>query len=148
MPDGTSHPADDLEIGDLVAVTLDLTIPERSQYVAVDDPLPAVLEAINPKFKSQAQSAAGVPQTDQVRINGWYSSHYELRRDRALFFADEIWSPGRYQLNYLTRVVAAGAATAPSAKIEIMYQPERYGLSGTQRLGARATGAPAAVKKQ
>jgi uncharacterized protein YfaS (alpha-2-macroglobulin family) len=65
-----------------------------------------------------------------------------------LFFADEIWSPGRYQLNYLTRVVAAGAATAPSAKIEIMYQPERYGLSGTQRLGARGTGAPAAVKKQ
>ena len=148
MPDGTSHPADDLEIGDLVAVTLDLNIPERSQYVAVDDPLPAVLEAINPKFKSQAQSAAGVPQTDQERINGWYSSHHELRRDRALFFADEIWSPGRYQLNYLTRVVAAGAATAPSAKIEIMYQPERYGLSGTQRLGARGTGAPAAVKKQ
>ena len=148
MPDGTSHPADDLEIGDLVAVTLDLNIPERSQYVAVDDPLPAVLEAVNPKFKSQAQSAAGAPLTDHQRINWWYSSHHELRRDRALFFADEIWSPGRYQLNYLARVVASGAATAPSAKIEIMYQPERYGLSGTQRLGARATGAPAAVKKQ
>jgi len=147
-PDGTTGPADALEVGDLVAVTLNLKIPERSRYVAVDDPLPAILEAINPKFKSQVRPGAAPPAPDRELVNPWWSSHEELRQDRALFFADDVWSPGNHRITYLARVVAEGLATAPPAKIEAMYEPERYGLSGTQRLGARAAGGKVAGKQQ
>ena len=41
---------------------------------------------------------------------------------------------GNSVLSYLVRVSAEGDVIAPSAKIEAMYQPERYGLSATQRI--------------
>lgn len=145
-PDGHLIPADSLEVGDLVAVTLDMEIPARTRYVAVDDALPAIFEAINPKFKSQSQTAAAKPGTDHTTANWWWSSHEELRTDRALFFADEIWRGGPYQIRYLARVVAEGLATAPPAKIEAMYSPEKYGLSGTQVIGARAGSEKIAAK--
>ena len=39
---------------------------------------------------------------------------------------------------YLARVVAPGQVTAPPAKIEAMYEPQRFGLSGTGRISAAA----------
>jgi uncharacterized protein YfaS (alpha-2-macroglobulin family) len=136
-PDGRLGPADALEVGDLIAVTLDLDIPERARYVAVDDALPSILEAVNPKFKSQAQTGTGAPGTSRDAAQRWWSSFEELRIDRALFFADEIWTPGKYQIRYLARVAAEGNAIAPPAKIEKMYDPDKYGLSGSQTLSAR-----------
>lgn len=136
-PNGTLSPATELEVGDLVAVTLDLDIPQRLRYLAVDDALPAVFEAINPKFKSQVQTAAPVTPSGGNQPLPWWSSFEELRHDRALFFANEIWSPGRYQIRYLARVTAEGTVTVPPARVEAMYNPEKYGLSGTERLTVR-----------
>jgi uncharacterized protein YfaS (alpha-2-macroglobulin family) len=68
----------------------------------------------------------------------WQGDHQELRHDRALFFADDLWQRGTLRLSYLTRVVAEGVVTAPPAKIEAMYEPDRYGLSGSQRLSSKA----------
>ena len=42
-----------LRVGDRVLVTLKLSVHEAARYVAVDDALPAVLEAVNPEFKTQ-----------------------------------------------------------------------------------------------
>src|SRR5690606_6718258 len=51
--DGSIVPLGELRIGDLVLVTLDLNIPnERETYLAIDDPLPAIFEAVNPTFKT------------------------------------------------------------------------------------------------
>ncbi|MGI8602437.1 MAG: alpha-2-macroglobulin family protein [Verrucomicrobiales bacterium] len=134
--DGQVGPAENLEVGDLIAVTLDIDIPQRVQYLAVDDALPAIFEAMNSKFKSQA-SATPVVAADANRALAWWSSFEELRKDRALFFADEIWTPGKYEIRYLARVAAEGNATAPPAKIEAMYDPDRYGLSGSELISAR-----------
>ncbi len=148
LPDGRTTSTDNLEVGDLVAVTLDLRVPKPEQYLAIDDPLPAILEAINPNFTSQAQvAAAAPPNQDPDIINPWWSSHQELRQDRALFFADNVWRAGRYRLSYLTRVVAEGEVTAPPAKVEAMYAPDQYGLSGTQRLSARTAAETIAEQK-
>jgi uncharacterized protein YfaS (alpha-2-macroglobulin family) len=56
-----------------------------------------------------------------------------LRDDRAVFFADHL-EPGDYTIRYLARVRAAGTATAPSARIEEMYHPERFGLTETMQV--------------
>ena len=91
--------------------------------MAIDDPLPAVFEAVNPEFKTQAMAG-------QALSNVYASDFTELRDDRALFFSNSMW-PGKHQIRYLARVRATGSATAPPAKIEEMYHPERFGLSAS-----------------
>lgn len=132
--DGSLGPAENLAVGDLVQVTLEVIIPNRVDYVAIDDPLPAIFEAVNPDFKTQAGQAAKAEAADARPL---YCNFRELRKDRALFFADTIYNPGQYAVRYLARVVAAGTATAPAAKVEAMYEPQHFGLSGTTRLTAK-----------
>ncbi len=122
--DGTLTDLKQPHVGDRVLVTLRIEVRDRANYIAIDDPLPSIFEAVNPEFKSQ-QTRAG----ETVGLD-WLSDYRELREDRALFFRDHIW-PGTYTVHYLARVRAAGTATAPSAKIEEMYHPDRFGLSGT-----------------
>jgi uncharacterized protein YfaS (alpha-2-macroglobulin family) len=122
--DGTSHPLTDPRVGDRVLVTLDIIASKAANYVAVNDPLPAVLEAINPVFKSQ-ETLAGERLGEE-----WAGDHQELRDDCAVFFANHL-EPGDYTIRYLARVRAAGTVTAPSAKVEEMYHPERFGLTET-----------------
>lgn len=127
--DGTLRELKEPRIGDRVLVTLDITVHQPAHYVAVADPLPAIFEAVNPVFKSQETLAGHTLGLD------WESSNHELRDDRALFFADDLNS-GEYSIRYLARVRAAGTATAPSAKIEEMYHPERYGMTETVQLSS------------
>jgi uncharacterized protein YfaS (alpha-2-macroglobulin family) len=121
----------DAKVGDRVLVTLTLTARETARFLAVEDPLPSVFEAVNPVFKTQETKAAGALSRD------WVSDFKELRDDRALFFCDHLF-PGTYTIRYLARVRAAGTATAPSAKVEEMYHPERFGMTETQRVSTAA----------
>jgi len=133
--DGNISAADDLHVGDLVLITLDLNIPnERETYLAIDDPLPAIFEAVNPNFKSQATQQVN----KERKARTLFTNYRELRKDRVLFFSDSIFRAGDYSIQYLARVVAPGEATAPPAKIEAMYEPQRFGLSGTERISASA----------
>lgn len=129
--DGTLTEARDLRVGDRVLVTLNVGIRERANYIAIDDPLPSIFEAVNPEFKTQ-QTRAG-----EIVGNDWNSDFRELREDRALFFRDHVW-PGSFTIRYLARVRAAGTATAPAAKIEEMYHPDRFGLTATEIVTSRA----------
>jgi uncharacterized protein YfaS (alpha-2-macroglobulin family) len=135
--EGAVEPVESLEVGDLVLVTLHLSIPEKEKftYLAIDDPLPAVFEAVNPEFKTQGGDMQVAGHGDWKRL---YCNHTELRSDRALFFCDYLHQGGDYAVQYLARVVAPGEATAAPAKIEAMYEPQRYGLSGTLRVTAKA----------
>jgi len=125
--DGTLSDFKDARIGDRVLVTLDIDVHNRAHYVVVDDPLPANFEAINPVFKSQ-ETRVG-----QHLGRPWMSDYQELREDRALFFADDLY-PGDYTLRYLARVRTAGTATAPASKIEEMYHPDRFGMTETMQV--------------
>jgi len=121
---------DGWQVGDRVLVSLRLTVREPAYYVAIDDALPAILEAINPEFRTQAARSA----ESQPEDGSWWPSDFrELRKDRCLSFADWV-PPGTYTLRYVARVRAAGAVTAPSAKVEEMYHPERCGFTETQSL--------------
>ncbi len=121
--DSSLSDLDDARIGDRVLVTLEFVSPGRASYVVIDDPLPAVFEAVNPTFKSQAMAGRDLS-------NVYASDFTELRDDRALFFSNSMW-PGKHQIRYLARVRATGTATAPPAKIEEMYHPDRFGLSAS-----------------
>jgi uncharacterized protein YfaS (alpha-2-macroglobulin family) len=135
-PDGTLKEASAFEVGDLVVVRLELNVPNaEQQYLAIDDPLPSIFEAVNPAFQGRGER----------KDPGWTGqdlpvSFQEMRTDRTLFFCDYLAAQDNYRVEYLARVVAAGAATAPPAKIEAMYEPQRYGLSATVRVTGKLSG--------
>ncbi|MGB0578707.1 MAG: alpha-2-macroglobulin family protein [Limisphaerales bacterium] len=127
--DNSPQPTVNLEIGDTIVVTLDLSVEEHSDYVAIDDPLPAVLQAINPEFKSQASGKS------DWSTQNWYSDYRELRNDRALFFRNRL-PAGKYRIQYLARVRADGQCTAPPTRVEEMYNPNRHGYGAPHELEA------------
>jgi uncharacterized protein YfaS (alpha-2-macroglobulin family) len=124
--DGSLAEAKNLRVGDRVLVTLRIEVRQSAHYLAVDDPLPAILEAVNPAFKSQAVNVG-----DEAAGFEGFSDFREQREDRALFFGDHV-APGNYTIRYVARVRAAGTVTAPAAKIEEMYHPEHFGLTETE----------------
>jgi uncharacterized protein YfaS (alpha-2-macroglobulin family) len=144
LPDGTMAGADDLRVGDMVVVTLGIEIGGGDRYLAINDPLPSVLEAVNPEYETQnARSGAQLPDG----VEAWFCDHRELHADRALFFTNYAPQKGRFQLRYLARVIAEGDSIAPPARIEAMYEPDRHGLSPSQSLRTLpGGGAPVAVR--
>jgi uncharacterized protein YfaS (alpha-2-macroglobulin family) len=120
-----------LRVGDRVLVALQIVVPQDADFLAVDDPLPGVLEGVLPEFRS----VPGQPLPFAEDADG-FSDYRELRADRVLFFGNQV-PAGRYGVRYLARVRAAGTSTAPAAKVEAMYEPERFGLSSSQVLVAR-----------
>lgn len=121
--------ADNLEVGDTVLVSLRLKVDQDAVYVAVDDPLPAVLESSNSEFKSRQSTV------DAQLGWSWFSDHSELRSDRTLFFRDRL-PKGEYEIRYLARVRAEGEVTAAPTRVEEMYEPDHYGLSEADKLKA------------
>ena len=126
--DGALADAADLQVGDRVVVTLRVATPRPGHFVAIDDPLPAILEAVNPEFRTQ-QGAANAQEF-------WRADYREVRADRVLYFCDHL-PAGAYTFSYLARVRTAGTVMAPATKVEEMYRPERFGLSATARLTSR-----------
>ena len=130
MPDGSTSPAEDLRVGDLVRVSLGIEIGGGDRYLAIEDALPSVFEPINPEFETQNPRQDGP--FDDYEL--WFCDHRELHANRALFFTDHAPAKGKFVLHYLARVIAEGDTVAPPAKIEAMYEPSKYGLSPTQRV--------------
>lgn len=127
-PDGTAEILTEPKVGDLIRVSLRVTLPkDDSRYLVIDDPLPSIFETVNNDFSSQ-KAAVGVRTSE----NDWNVSHSELRTDRAVFYLDHVWRRGTYTARYLARCTIAGQAVAPPAKVESMYDPENFALSASR----------------
>ncbi|HLX70553.1 MAG TPA: alpha-2-macroglobulin family protein [Verrucomicrobiae bacterium] len=118
------------QVGDRVLVTIHVHVHDTAKYMVIDDPLPATLEAINPEFRTQQARSSSALADDAT---WWMSDFHEIRKDRCLSFANYV-EPGDYTFRYLARVRAAGTVTAPPAKVEEMYHPERCGFTESQVL--------------
>lgn len=122
--DGTLLPAEDLRVGDRVMVSLQVESSRPAWFVAIDDPLPSILEAVNPDFVSKSTSVQAPSAPVDFR---------EVLNDRVRFFSDNL-PAGTFTYHYLARVRNAGEATGAATKVEAMYQPDRFGLGNSQRL--------------
>lgn len=125
-PEGKTEPLVNPKVGDLVLVTLDITFAEELDYVSIDDSLPSTFEAINEEFESQASYFKNK--------KNWRISYSELRDDRALFFLNRSWRGQTDSITYLARITAEGEVHAPPAKVEAMYDPSKYALSGANMI--------------
>lgn len=129
LPSGQTEVLKQPSKGDLIRVTLRITLPkDDTRYLVVDDPLPAIFETVNSDFSSQSSA-----QSINTSKDDWNISHSELRSDRAVFFMDHVWRKGTYNITYLARCTVDGDVMAPPAKVESMYDPENFALSASQK---------------
>ena len=130
--DGSGVIAEDQAIatGELLALDIQLDTRSELTHVAIELPLPAGLEAID---MSLGKGSAA------MRISGnegrWVS-HQELRRDRAVVFADHL-NPGTHTHTVFLRATTPGEYVMPPASAEMMYYPEVYGRTASRRVSVR-----------
>jgi uncharacterized protein YfaS (alpha-2-macroglobulin family) len=130
--------------GDLVLADLVIVTPSPRDFVVVDDPLPAGLEAVDSHLATTSSrldvGQAGAPcaqcddeeARDELAAGHTFFEDYsqrELRDDRVLFFIDHMQA-GMYHYRYLARATTIGKFVLPSTRVEEMYTPETFGRNG------------------
>jgi uncharacterized protein YfaS (alpha-2-macroglobulin family) len=139
-------PITEVREGELVRVRLRITAPRDREFVVVDDPLPAGLEAVDQSLRTSGSLPpyAGAPRLEGDSREGpvgqkwlygswdggWWTpwEHKEIRDDRVLWFARQLWR-GSYQASYVARATTAGRFVRPPAQAEEMYNPAVHGRS-------------------
>lgn len=164
----TGRPIISAPEGSLVRVRLRIRIPAERRFVALTDPLPAGLEAVDLSLRtsggiggpgagrSTSDNESG--ETEEQDANdegyrygwyfgywdsGWWSpfDHREMRDDRVSWFATYLW-PGTYTASYIARATTPGIFIRPPAHAEEMYNPAVQGRSdgGVFTVTRRAAG--------
>jgi len=135
-------PAETLTVqaGDVLEIELEYDVPQTAFHVVIDDAVPAGLEVLDTSLKttsSRYQSSkrrarkrkgASGAMINTPRRRSSPVSHSELRDDSVLLFVDFI-EPGLYTYKYLARATTSGTFLWPSAKIQMMYEPEQFGTN-------------------
>jgi len=143
-----------VKAGARVRVVVTMVAHARRYHVALVDPLPAGLEAINTALKG----AEAVPKAKSKRVSGrrwghrgirrgrrsghryywgwwrraWFE-HQNLRDERAEAFTSYLRA-GVHVYKYVTRALTPGTFVVPPAKAEEMYHPETFGRSAGDKL--------------
>jgi len=117
-------------------------------FVAINDPLAAGLEAIDPTLKTSKLPVSKSPEeiiqllnklsfADESELAEMLPSrtfdHIELRDDRVTLFAEKL-RRGVHTYTYYARAITCGTFVMPPSTAEKMYQPEVFGRTGTARL--------------
>jgi uncharacterized protein YfaS (alpha-2-macroglobulin family) len=127
--DGVWH----IKAGARVRVRLTMVADNRRYHVALEDPLPAGLEIINPALAVSGDVPQD-PSDPNYRYGWWWwwpwYEHQNMRDQRAEAFTSLLWE-GVYQYDYVTRATTPGTFVVPPAKAEEMYSPEVFGRSGS-----------------
>jgi uncharacterized protein YfaS (alpha-2-macroglobulin family) len=128
-----------IKAGSRVRVKLTMVNENRRYHVALVDPLPAGLEAMNP-----ALAVTGPIPTDpnpqdtsgRGRYWWWYGPWYEhqnMRDERIEAFASLLWE-GVHRYEYVARATTPGNFVVPPPKAEEMYMPETFGRGASDRV--------------
>lgn len=126
-----------IKAGAKVRVRLTMAAPSRRYHVALVDPMPAGLEALNPALAV----TESIPQDERMQIKGrewwWWSrpwfEHQNMRDERVEAFTSLLWE-GVYTYSYVARATTPGNFVVPPAKAEEMYHPENFGRTSSDRV--------------
>jgi uncharacterized protein YfaS (alpha-2-macroglobulin family) len=128
------------EAGDLIRVTVAVTLRGEGRYLALTDPLPAGLEPLDGWFQTTASDLGRVATRMTGQGSDWLArwrrgtfDHVEKHDDRVVAFATRLGS-GRHEFSYLVRATTSGTFTAAGARVEAMYAPEVTGRSAASTI--------------
>lgn len=133
-----------IKAGARVRVRLTMSNPARRYHVALVDPLPAGLEALNPALATTEQlpddsTEAGVNRGGRGIYDyywfwrGTWYEHQNLRDERAEAFTSLLWE-GVHEYSYFARATTPGLFVVPPTKAEEMYAPETFGRGHSDRV--------------
>jgi uncharacterized protein YfaS (alpha-2-macroglobulin family) len=138
-----------IRAGARVRVRLTMLAPARRYHVALVDPLPAGLEALNPALAVSGSlpgddgseivplAATGLGGPGRPGQWRWWSrvwfDHQNLRDERAEVFAALLWE-GVHTYRYTARATTPGNFVVPPPKAEEMYSPESFGRGASDRV--------------
>lgn len=109
--------------GDLVQITLTVNTAHPYEYLMLEDPLPAGLEAIDRG------------EMDYWDWNYWWSN--KIIRDKMVSFPVRYFDKGQRDVTYLATAMTPGEFTALPAKVYDMYQPNSWADSPIQKITVR-----------
>ena len=128
------YSGDKLKAGSRAVVTLTVTTPQDRTFVAVDDPLPAGWEIVDPSFAVEGREDARVLRAEAARAPYWGTFHRnEKYDDRIAIFADYL-TAGEHRYSYLIQATTPGRYHAPAAWAEQMYEPEVFGRTASSEI--------------
>jgi alpha-2-macroglobulin len=112
--------------GEVVMGDVSVTSPVQRDFVVVEVPLPAGLEAIDVTLETQS----GLGYSDADAGPGQSEWHRrELRDDRVLYFLNQM-PRGTHRFRYLARATTSGTFVTPPSRASEMYSPETFGRTG------------------
>jgi uncharacterized protein YfaS (alpha-2-macroglobulin family) len=143
LADGTYQ----VKAGARVRVRLNMVADSRRYHVALVDPLPAGLEALNPELAVTGSLAPDQADNGEPGITprgygdwwwGWgpWYDHQAFRDERTEAFTN-LLAPGVYDYTYIARATTPGTFVVPPTKAEELYHPETFGRGGTDRVVVR-----------
>jgi hypothetical protein len=137
LADGGARTLDSFQVGDLVEVHLSVEASDDAWYVIIDDPLPAGLEALNERLNITSHAAGGdLPTWSEYGYN-----RKDVHDERVTLFVTFL-SSGRHEYDYLARATTAGEFSALPTEVYLMYEPETWARSASQRLHIGQVQAP------
>jgi uncharacterized protein YfaS (alpha-2-macroglobulin family) len=114
--------------GEMLALDIVLGVRSSQEHVAIDVPLPAGLEVINPDIAVEGLAIG----RDAVAHGDFAGQHQELDAERVLVFPRSV-RPGTSKHTVFLRALLAGDYQMPSPRAEVMYNPEIHGRGRASR---------------
>ena len=130
----------EVKAGSRVRVRLSMAAASRRYQVALVDPLPAGLEALNPELATTEVLPPDGEEQDGGPMPWWrwwrWYDREGFRDDRVEVFTSFL-DAGDYSYSYVARATTPGSFTVPPVKVEEMYHPETFGRGGTDKVVVR-----------
>jgi hypothetical protein len=103
-------------------------LPDNSQYLVIEDQLPSGFIPINTLLANEEDKNA------YYKDFGWYygSNRLEFTENGAIATYEYVQN-NEVTLHYRARIVSRGIYDAPSAFAQLMYSPDIYGRSNSQK---------------
>ncbi len=131
------EPVSEVNVGDVVSVTVTIVAPTDLYHVVVEAPIPAGAEPLDPNLPTGFQyDQMGQPVLKPINAaeGGWYNwtpASLDYRSDKVAMFATFL-PAGSYQYTFEMRAAFAGDYNVLPAQGEMLYFPEVWGRSGGQ----------------
>jgi uncharacterized protein YfaS (alpha-2-macroglobulin family) len=121
-----------LTAGGRAVVTITVRTKQDRTFVAVEDPLPAGFEIVDPSFGVESREDARALAQQGARGEYWGGfERAENYDDRIQIFAD-FMTAGEHKYSYLVQATTPGRFHWPAAKVEQMYEPEVFGRTASR----------------
>ncbi len=119
-----------VQAGDEVDLVVEVEAPAVRRFVAVEVPLPAGVEPVDPELATTARHLRREEQAAEDLAAWWRPGfdHVERRDDRVLLFATTL-APGVTRLVVPCRATTPGRFAFAPARAEEMYAPQIFGSS-------------------